>query len=244
MNRLLLAVSLLLPGAAYAADAAPAAASEAKPKDPYKTDAERTIYVLGRALGRNVAPFALSAAEVKILNDGLRDEALKKNSPVDLPAFSPKINELLRERMTAAASKEAAKGKAYADAFAKEEGVQPIPGGGLLKSLVAGTGDSPTAADTVKVHYRGTLIDGTEFDSSYKRGEPIEAGLSGGLISCWLKGVPLIKKGGKAKFVCPSDVAYGDEGRPPTIKGGATLVFEIELVDIVKAAAPAKDKKR
>jgi FKBP-type peptidyl-prolyl cis-trans isomerase FkpA len=238
MKHLLLAVSLLLPCSAFAADAA------AKPKDPFKSEDERTVYVLGRALGRNVAPFSLSAAEVKILNDGLRDEVLKKASPVDLQAYSPKINDMLRDRMGAAAAKEAAKGKEYAAAFAKEEGVVAIPGGGLIKSLVAGTGDSPTEADTVKVHYRGTLIDGTEFDSSYKRGEPIEAGLSGGLIQCWLKGIVLMKKGGKAKLVCPADVAYGDEGRPPVIKGGATLVFEVELVEIVKAAAPAKDKKK
>ena len=239
MKHLLLAALLFSPCAAFAADAAPKPA--AAPKDPYKTDDERVIYTLGRALGRNVAPFALTAAEVKILNDGLRDEVSKKSSPVDLPAYSAKINDMLRARMGAAAAKEGAKGKEYAAAFMKEEGVKEIPGGGWIKHLTQGTGQMPTAADTVKVHYRGTLIDGTEFDSSYKRGEPIESGLSNGLIQCWLKGVPLIKEGGKAKLVCPSDVAYGDEGRPPTIKGGATLVFEIELVDIT---TPAADKKK
>lgn len=246
MRHLLLAASLLLPCAAFAADAAPAAApkAEAKPKDTFKTDDERVLYTLGRALGRNVAPFALTAAEVKLVNDGLRDEVAKKPSAVDLQVYSAKINDLLRGRMGAAAAKEAAKGKEYAEAFKKEPGVVEIPEGGWLKHLTPGTGDTPTAADTVRVHYRGTLIDGTEFDSSYKRGEPIESGLSGGLIQCWLKGVPLIKKGGKAKLVCPSDVAYGDEGRPPTIKGGATLVFEIELVDIVKPAAEDKKKKK
>ncbi|MDX6770745.1 MAG: FKBP-type peptidyl-prolyl cis-trans isomerase [Elusimicrobiota bacterium] len=242
MNQLLFALALLTPCAAFAADAAPAPAAKAAaaPKDPFKTDDERVVYALGRALGRNVAPFALSAAEVKILNDGLRDEVLKKASPVDLQAYGQKINEVLRARMGAAAAKEAAKGKAYADAFAKEEGVKPIPGGGLIKHLVEGKGDSPTAEDTVKVHYRGTLIDGTEFDSSYKRNEPIETGLSGGLVQCWLKGIPLLKTGGKAKLVCPSDVAYGDDGRPPVIKGGATLVFEVELVEVLKAGKTKK----
>lgn len=242
MKYLFLAALLFSPCAALAADAAaPAPKAEAKAKDAFKSDDERVVYVLGRALGRNVAPFDLSAAEVKIVNDGLRDEVAKKPSPVDLPAYSAKINDMLRVRIGAAAAKEGAKGKEYAAAFTKEAGVVEIPGGGWLKHLTQGTGQMPTSADTVKVHYRGTLIDGTEFDSSYKRGEPIESGLSGGLIQCWLKGVPLIKKGGKAKFVCPSDVAYGDEGRPPTIKGGATLVFEIELVDIT---TPAADKKK
>jgi FKBP-type peptidyl-prolyl cis-trans isomerase FkpA len=240
---------LLLAPAAFAADPAPAPAAapkaEAKPaaaKDGFKNDDERVIYALGRALGRNVAPFNLSAAEVKLLNDGVRDQLADKKSPVDLPAYTQKINDLLRARMGALAEKEIAKGREYAAAFTKEEGVKEIPGGGWYKSLAAGSGDMPTAADTVKVHYRGTLIDGTEFDSSYKRGEPIETGLQGGLIQCWLKAIPLIKKGGKAKLVCPSEVAYGEEGRPPTIKGGATLVFEVELVDIVKAPKDGKKK--
>jgi FKBP-type peptidyl-prolyl cis-trans isomerase FkpA len=86
----------------------------------------------------------------------------------------------------------------------------------------------------VKVHYHGTLVDGTEFDSSVKRGEPLTIGLAGGIIKCWSEGVPLMKVGGKSRFVCPSDLAYGDQGRPPAIKPGATLVFEIELLEIVK----------
>lgn len=229
MKPILLAVSLALPAAAPAAETKPAA------KDPFKTDDERVVYALGRALGRNVGPFSLTPAEAKILTDGVRDQIAEKPSPVDLQAYSQKINELLRARMGAAAEKESKKGREYAAAFKKEEGVKEIPGGGWIKHLTPGKGESPTSADTVKVHYRGTLVDGTEFDSSYKRGEPIESGLSGGLIQCWLKGVPLMKKGGKAKLVCPSDVAYGDEGRPPVIKGGATLIFEIELVDVIKA---------
>lgn len=228
--KILLSLLLLAPSA-FAADAkAPAA------KDPFKSDDERIVYALGRALGRNVSPFSLSPAEQKILVDGVRDQLADKKPPIDVAAFQARINELLRGRMTAEAAKEKEKGKAYADAFKKEAGVKEIPGGGLYKMLVEGKGAGPAPEDTVKVHYRGTLIDGTEFDSSYKRGEPIETNLQGGLISCWLKGIPLLKKGGKAKLVCPSDVAYGDDGRPPTIKGGATLVFEVELVDVSKAS--------
>jgi FKBP-type peptidyl-prolyl cis-trans isomerase FkpA len=225
---------LLLSAPAFAADTAPAA------KDPFKSDDERIVYALGRALGQNVAPFGLSPAEQKILLDGVRDELAGKKAPIEVAAYRGRINELLRGRMGALAEKEKVKGRDYAAAFKKEPGVKDIPGGGHYKMLAEGKGESPAPEDTVKVHYRGTLIDGTEFDSSYKRGEPIETNLQGGLISCWLKGIPLLKKGGKAKLVCPSDVAYGDDGRPPTIKGGATLVFEVELVDVAKA----KDSKK
>jgi FKBP-type peptidyl-prolyl cis-trans isomerase FkpA len=81
------------------------------------------------------------------------------------------------------------------------------------------------------VNYRGTLIDGTEFDSSYKRNQPAQFPLSG-VIRCWTEGVQKMKVGGKARLVCPSEIAYGDNGRPPTIPGGATLIFEIELLEI------------
>ena len=102
--------------------------------------------------------------------------------------------------------------------------------------LGAGTGASPTATDVVRVHYRGTLINGTEFDSSYARNEPAQFSL-GGVIKCWTEGLQRMKVGGKARLVCPSDLAYGDGGRP-SIPGGAGLIFEVELLDIV--AGPAQ----
>ena len=91
----------------------------------------------------------------------------------------------------------------------------------------------PKATDTVKVHYHGTLTDGTVFDSSVKRGEPATFPLNQ-VIKCWTEAVQLIKVGGKSRLVCPSGIAYGDRGSPPVIKPGATLVFEVELLDIVK----------
>ncbi len=100
----------------------------------------------------------------------------------------------------------------------------------MYRELVAGTGPSPKASDTVKVNYRGTLVDGTEFDSSYKRGEPAQFPLAN-VIKCWTEGVQKMKVGGKSVLVCPSDIAYGDGGRPG-IPGGATLNFEIELLEI------------
>jgi FKBP-type peptidyl-prolyl cis-trans isomerase FkpA len=101
----------------------------------------------------------------------------------------------------------------------------------VYRELKVGAGESPKTTDTVKVHYRGTLVNGTEFDSSYKRNEPAQFPLNG-VIKCWTEGVQRMKVGGKSMLICPSDLAYGDQGRPPTIPGGATLLFEIELLEI------------
>jgi FKBP-type peptidyl-prolyl cis-trans isomerase FkpA len=101
----------------------------------------------------------------------------------------------------------------------------------VYQELHAGTGPSPTASDLVKVNYRGTLTNGTEFDSSYKRNEPAVFPLNR-VIPCWTEGVQHMKVGGKARLTCPSAIAYGDAGSPPVIPGGATLIFEIELLAV------------
>jgi FKBP-type peptidyl-prolyl cis-trans isomerase FkpA len=108
------------------------------------------------------------------------------------------------------------------------------PSGLIIKTIRPGTGASPAATDTVRVHYRGTLVDGKEFDSSIKRGQPAEFPLNG-VIPCWTEGVQRMKVGEKARLVCPASIAYGERGRPG-IPGGATLVFEVELLGI----GPAK----
>ena len=119
----------------------------------------------------------------------------------------------------------------YLDKAAAEPGAVKTASGLVYRELTPGTGASPKPSDTVKVHYRGTLEDGTEFDSSYKRNEPISFPLSG-VIPCWTEGVQKMKVGGKSRLVCPSAIAYGDSGRPPVIPGGATLIFEVELLGI------------
>jgi FKBP-type peptidyl-prolyl cis-trans isomerase FkpA len=111
----------------------------------------------------------------------------------------------------------------------KEE--KTASGIGITK-LKEGTGASPKASDTVKVHYRGTLVDGKEFDSSYKRGQPATFPLNR-VIPCWTEGVQTIKIGGKSKLVCPSNLAYGSSGRPG-IPPDSTLIFEVELLEIIK----------
>ena len=118
-----------------------------------------------------------------------------------------------------------------AAAAAKEAGAVVTPSGLVYRSLKDGTGASPTSTDKVKVHYRGTFLDGKEFDSSYKRGEPIEFPLNG-VIKCWTEGVQRMKVGGKAKLTCPPAIAYGERGAGGVIPPNATLQFEVELLAI------------
>jgi FKBP-type peptidyl-prolyl cis-trans isomerase FkpA len=135
--------------------------------------------------------------------------------------------------MKTAGEAEKKKGTEFLEKAAKEKGAKKTESGMIYQEVTPGTGDQPKASDTVKVNYKGTLIDGTEFDSSYKRNQPATFPLSG-VIKCWTEGVQLMKVGGKAKLTCPSEIAYGDRGSPPLIKPGSTLVFEVELLSIEK----------
>ena len=129
------------------------------------------------------------------------------------------------------ASSATADDKAFLDKAAAEKGAKRTASGLVYRELRPGTGATPTATDVVKVNYRGTLTDGKEFDSSYKRNSPASFPLNR-VIPCWTEGVAMMKVGGKAQLVCPSSIAYGDRGSPPVIPGGATLVFEVELLGI------------
>lgn len=116
---------------------------------------------------------------------------------------------------------------------AKEPGAVVTPSGLVYRSLKDGNGESPAASDTVKVHYRGTLADGTEFDSSHKRNAPAQFPLDG-VIPCWTEGVQRMKVGGKAKLTCPPAIAYGQRGAGGVVPPNATLQFEVELLAITK----------
>ena len=198
-----------------------------------KTDEEKTLYALGLWVSDKLAPFTLSEKELGLVEAGLADGVLKREKKVDLNTFGPKLNELASVRMKAGAEANKKAAQPFLEKAAREKGAKKTASGLVYTELKAGSGDAPDASDTVKVHYTGTLTDGTVFDSSVQRGEPATFPLNG-VIKCWTEGLQMMKVGGKAKLVCPSDIAYGDQGRPPQIGPGAPLVFEVELLEIVK----------
>src|SRR5437762_2490331 len=198
-----------------------------------KTDEQKTLYALGLVIARNLTGFYLTKADLEVVEAGLTDGILKAKPKADLETWGPKIQALATARASTAAVAEKKGSQAFLDKIAAEQGAVKTASGLIMSTLKPGDGATPAASDKVKVHYEGKLSDGTVFDSSVKRGEPLTIGL-GSIIKCWSEGLPMMKVGGKSRLVCPSDLAYGDQGRPPTIKPGATLVFEIELLEIVK----------
>ena len=219
---------------AQAPQQAPTPASSANPpaaaSSGLTTDDEKTVYSLGLSIYRSLAQFDLSPAEMELIERALRDSANGKPA-VDINTWGPKIQALANARTTRVATREKAASAAYLAKAAAEPGAVKTESGLIYRELTPGTGDSPKATDTVKVHYRGTLVNGAEFDSSYKRNQPAQFPLNG-VIKCWTEGVQKMKVGGKSMLACPSDLAYGDQGRPPAIPGGATLIFEVELLEI------------
>ena len=198
-----------------------------------KTDDQKTLYALGLLISQNLSSFGLTEAEVEIVKAGLTDGVLGKERKVDLQTYGPKVQALQKTRASAVAATEKKAASAYLTRAAGEKGATKTSSGLILTTIKPGTGASPKATDRVKVHYHGTLIDGSVFDSSVKRGEPASFPLNG-VIPCWTEGVQQMKVGGKSKLVCPSEIAYGYRGAPPLIRPGATLVFEVELLEIVK----------
>jgi FKBP-type peptidyl-prolyl cis-trans isomerase FkpA len=197
------------------------------------TDEQKTLYALGLAISQSLAIFNLSEAELALVNAGLTDGVLKRDPKVNAQEFMPKVQQLQQSRLAVAAEAEKKEGTAFLAKAAAEKGATKTDSGLVFSTIKAGSGASPKATDKVKVHYHGTLINGEVFDSSVQRGQPAEFPLNG-VIPCWTEGVQRMKVGEKSRFVCPAQIAYGDRGAPPKIKPGATLVFEVELLDIVK----------
>jgi FKBP-type peptidyl-prolyl cis-trans isomerase FkpA len=235
MKRLSVAVVVALVGVSGACkpQEAPQAASPSPAAGGLATEQDKTAYAVGLMLGRNLVPLGLTPAELDVVKKGVADAASGKPPEVDLQTYGPKVEEWARARVSERAKGEKEKAKIFADNAAKEAGAVRTASGLVYRTLSPGKGASPAATDTVKVHYVGTLIDGTEFDSSVKRNEPAVFQLKG-VIPCWTEGVQKMRVGEKARLVCPSELAYGDQGSPPKIPGGATLVFEVELLDVKK----------
>jgi FKBP-type peptidyl-prolyl cis-trans isomerase len=224
--------------------AEPTSGAAASPKSAQSAGAtasdHRVFYALGVLLShnQNLAALDLSDQELKQVLAGFRDGYQHHAQIADPDSYLPQVQELQRSREQAVADRQKRAGAAYTATAAALPGAQKTASGLVYIPSVQGHGAQPGPTDRVKVQYAGKLIDGSEFDSSYKRGQPATFPLAG-IIPCWKEALQLMKVGGHARVVCPSDLAYGDRGRPPVIPPGATLDFQIELLDVVAPPAPA-----
>ena len=211
----------------FAADTATKAAPAAESKSAFKNDDQKSAYALGIKLDK--------AQLIAGVQDAFADKSKLSDQEIEqtLQAFETRVKTAAQQKMEKDATENEAKGKAFRDNFAKEKGVKTSKTGLLYKVEKEGAGDAPKDSDTVVVNYKGTLIDGKEFDNSYTRGEPLSFRLDG-VIPGWTEGLKNIKKGGKIKLVIPPDLAYGKTG-VPGIPANSTLVFDVELLDIKPA---------
>ena len=198
-----------------------------------ETEEDKLYYALGLAAAQGLGPFKgnLTTDQIELAKLGFSDAAAGKEGQVKLEDYGPKLGERAQQLIASSAQEAKGKGQTFLTQAAAEEGAVKTASGLIYQELVAGTGAQPTATSKVKVHYHGTLVDGKVFDSSVDRGEPISFALNQ-VIKGWQEGLQMMQVGGKARLVIPSDLAYGDQGRPGTIPGGATLIFEVELLAI------------
>ena len=193
---------------------------------------DKVFYYLGTALSRNMLNLDLSDSEVDAVVEGLQAALKGEAEQLDDAVYGPKLNEIAQERMAAAGLKEEAAAQAYVDKMAAQKGAVETESGLVYLELVAGDGAQPNAGSTVTAHYHGTLRDGTVFDSSVDRGEPLTIPL-GNVIPCWTEAIAMMNEGGKSRITCPANIAYGPSGSGP-IPPNAALTFEVELIAIVQ----------
>lgn len=231
------------PGSATAApapEAAPAAAPVA-PASKY-TEAQ-LLETLGWIVGSRtgLSQFGFTAEQVAAIAKGVAMSSNGKDAPYKLEEIGPEMDKFMQEKQQVLLSKLKQQGMAESAAFLteikKKAGVVALPSGLVYEVVQPGTGDFPKPTDTVRVHYTGTLVNGSVFDSSVQRGEPAEFPLDQ-VIPGWTEGIQKINKGGKLKLYVPPHLGYGDDGRPG-IPPSSTLIFEVELLEINPPAAPA-----
>jgi FKBP-type peptidyl-prolyl cis-trans isomerase FkpA len=178
-----------------------------------KADDKKVFESIGAYQARQLAMFYFTPEEYEMVRQGFSDSAPGKKPVVDIDAYSKKVRELAKA--------------------AAQKGALKTDSGLIFFSLRKGTGASPAATDTVKIHYRGTLIDGKEFDNTTYTRKPAEFKLDS-VIKCWTEGLQKMKAGGKGKLVCPAELAYGSKGVDTIVPPDATLIFEVELLEVKK----------
>jgi FKBP-type peptidyl-prolyl cis-trans isomerase FklB len=215
-----------LGGASFAADA-----------PELKTDKEKISYSIGMDIGGNLKRGSVEV-DPDLLAKGLKDSygggktlLTEDQARQAIADFQKSLMARQAETMKILSEKNKAEGEKFLAENAKKEGVKVLPSGLQYREITPGTGKSPKASDNVTTHYKGTLIDGTEFDSSYKRGQPATFPVSG-VIAGWTEALQLMKEGAKWQLFVPSKLAYGERGAGQAIGPNATLVFEVELLSV------------
>jgi FKBP-type peptidyl-prolyl cis-trans isomerase FkpA/FKBP-type peptidyl-prolyl cis-trans isomerase FklB len=207
------------------------------------TDEQKIFYAMGLTISQSIESFGLNESDLELVKAGISDGVLNKTPKVDLQTYGPKIQQLQQARASIIAEGEKKLGAAFLAKASSEPGAKKTESGALITTIKEGKGATPKRTDTVKVHYNGTLIDGTVFDSTLKKSEPTTLIVSE-MSKCWTEGILQMKAGGKSRLICPSNLAYRDKGLAPLIKPGATLVFDIDLVEVVaKQSAPSSAHK-
>ena len=207
-------------------------AAKGTDKAELTTAKQKASYAIGVNIGKNMKQQNVDL-DYDVIAKGMRDGAANASALTEqeMAEVMANFKKEMETKMAEVGTKSKKVGEDFLAANKSKEGIKTTASGLQYKVLKEGKGTKPKATDVVKVHYRGTLVDGTEFDSSYKRGEPIEFPLNG-VIKGWTEGVQLMTPGSKYQFFIPSDLAYGEEGRPPTIPGNSALIFEVELLDV------------
>jgi FKBP-type peptidyl-prolyl cis-trans isomerase FkpA len=198
-----------------------------------ETDDEKAFYSIGTSIASQLERAKpISESELDVLVQGLRDAVREKTLSVEQNEGATLVRAMLEQREARAIEAETGAAVEFLAAEAAKKDAQTTESGLIYTVIKAGTGPSPSATDKVRVHYHGTLRDGTVFDSSVERGEAAEFPLNR-VIPCWTEGVAMMKVGGKSRLVCPAEIAYGNRstGRIPA---GAALTFEVELIEILE----------
>tara|TARA_B100001564_G_C20619993_1_gene661868 strand:+ start:237 stop:920 length:684 start_codon:yes stop_codon:yes gene_type:complete len=201
------------------------------PSNQQMTKQDSVSYSIGHLMSGNLKSMGSDNLNFDMISNGIED-ALNNSSIITSEEARQMVNKHMSEIQEKLGAEEINKGKLFLEKNSKESGVETTASGLQYRHEVLGTGDSPTTLNSVTVHYKGTLLDGTTFDSSYNRGEPISFPLNG-VIAGWTEGLQLMKVGGKTTFFIPQNLAYGANPRPNgPIPPYATLIFEVELISI------------
>jgi FKBP-type peptidyl-prolyl cis-trans isomerase FklB len=195
-----------------------------------KNASDSLSYCIGTAVMKNITDQGVENLNMDAIMQGFKD-VQSKTSVISVDEANLYVNDYFMKQYTAKAEKDKGKQMQWLEENKGKEGVKVTSSGLQYKVLTAGTGPVPTEKNTVKVHYKGTLIDGTTFDSSYDRGEPIEFAVTG-VIKGWVEALLMMPKGSKWELYIPSDLAYGEKGAGGSIPPYATLIFVVELLDI------------